>query len=304
MSDYEKTLQAVQSMELKHAIDEMRTVRIEDGRNTITEIQLRNPLGEWGTVSVGVARRHKGDRRDPGLGGCLALYRALVNLTERHREAFAQKWPQYFPKTPKEVIQARAAVLRAREDADAAEKRTEEAETYGERWYDRCQEALALMRKISPERADLKHVIDVLAGWAEGETGAAKGVPDRVSELERRIEQALELLEASPEAWLGSSNDLTAAAHVLRGGDAEEKNPSNERGAKALKILEVGPREVDCGEGRTVVEAWSLVASRALAVLRGESDGDEPNASVEVRVPIDGRRIAEAVLRGESNGEA
>ncbi|MFE5369215.1 hypothetical protein [Streptomyces mirabilis] len=226
MSDqYEETVRIVRALELRHSIDEMRAVRIEDGRNTIHEIQMRDQFGEWGTLSTGLARRRKGDRRDPVLGGALSLYRALANLTERHREAFAQQWPGHFPKQPAEVGQARAAMREAHAQIDRAVEqiRTAENSTY---------------------RANL---------------------------MEERITKALELLEASPEAWLGGSNDLAAAAHVLRGGEAKEKNPSNDRGARALKILEEGPRVV--GDG--VVEAWSLVAQRALAVLRGETNGEE-----------------------------
>lgn len=225
MSDsYEETARIVQEGELKLGVDELRSVRLEDGRNTVTEIHMRDRFGEWGGLSTGLARRRKGDRRDPELGGALSLYRALVHLAERHREQFAQKWPTFFPKTPAEVTGAHTDVREAGRQVARAQERLE----------------------------------------------AAKCDLDRIPELEARISEALELLEASPEAWLGSSNDLTAAAHVLRGGDAKEKNPSNERGGKALEILQVGPREVMPG----VVEAWSSVAGRALAVLRGDADDE------------------------------
>lgn len=216
MSDsYEETVRIVRALDLENQIDEMRAVRTEDGRNTVHVIEIRGEFGQWGPLAVGLARRRKGDRRDPNLGGALSLYRAIEHLLERHREAFAKRWPEYFPKGT-----------------------------------------------VSAEHHEMAVKRMLQAGGEQAE---------RASRLEQRIERALELLEASPEAWLGSSNDLAAAAHVLRGGDAKEKNPSNERGAKALKILEDGPREVMLG----VVEAWSSVAGRALAVLRGEVDGEE-----------------------------
>lgn len=128
MSDqFEETVRTVRELELKHDIGDMRAVHLEDGRNTIVEIQMRNEFGEWSGLSVGLARRRKGDRRDAPLGNSLALYRALANLTERHREQFAQRWPEYFPKTPKEVRDARAAVRSARAEVAAAKKQTKEA---------------------------------------------------------------------------------------------------------------------------------------------------------------------------------
>ena len=223
---YEDLARQVAEGELKFSADDMRTVRLTDGRNTIIDIQLRDPFaaGGWVSVGLGVARRRKGDARNADLGVDLALYRALADAAERHREEFARRWPGYFPKAPAEVRQARAATREAHGLIDRA------AEQIGE-----------------AERATY-----------------------RAKQMEERIAKALELLEASPEAWLGSSNDLAAAAHVLRGGEPGEFNPSNDRGARALKILEEGPRAVN----DHVVEAWSVVAGRALAVLRGESDGE------------------------------
>ncbi|MFF1469104.1 hypothetical protein [Streptomyces mirabilis] len=222
MSDHEQTVHQVREMELKSGHDEMRTVRAQDGRTTVTEIQVRDEFAGWGTLAVGYARRKKGDRRDADLGGALSLYRALESLLERHREVFAQRWPGFFAKESRQVREARAAVKYAHEQVDVA----------------------------------------------AGEIENAQRAQYQKRQLEQRIQTALELLEASPEAWLGGSNNVTAAAHVLRGGEAKEMNPSNDRGARALKILQEGPRIV--GEG--VVEAWSSVACRALAVLRGEAD--------------------------------
>lgn len=63
---------------------------VQDDRTTVAELVVRDtedPYSKAGVIGRGVARRRKGDRRDPGFGINLAVLRALrasVKTAERH----------------------------------------------------------------------------------------------------------------------------------------------------------------------------------------------------------------------------
>lgn len=172
MSDYEETARRVREGELKVTVEDMRAVQITDGRNTIVDLQIRDPYvdGGWASISVGTARRRKGDRRNPDLAVSLAIYRALARTTEEHREKFARQFPGFFPKTPDEVREARAAIHEAHKQIDRATE----------------------------------------------EIGAAENAIYRANQLDKRITEALELLESSPEAFRNQSAHFKAALATLR----------------------------------------------------------------------------------------